>query len=284
MEQGWQMAYDVHARDFGLAFLLLASLCAYVWIRGRNTSFFGRSRVGFAVNGVFVLFTSSRAFILLSNRYIKEERNQTPLAFERFLFNIGFPCLLTAYIRICYHCLGNLKDHTSTILYLIVAQCYLFIIGDTLEETVLWDQRTVTKIIHILNSCALLCGLFAIIVYVKIFYSDSSHSDSNQINDFKLLSVDTSERINCEDVVIDRNNTKASKGANTEQIITLVTLLIGISCVVMKLCIMTRLFEVSDDDFDVKKSWRSLEYATIFRIFELGNSFMLWHLTKRIKI
>ena len=273
MDKAWQLDYDVHTRIFGLAFLLLAGLCAYASICASDT-FFAKPRVGYAVNGVFVLFTSSRAFILLLNRPTNEEGDRSPLAFERFLFNIGFPCLMTAYIRMCYHCLGILKDHTNTVFYLVVFQCYLFIIGDTFKATGLSDQCMVTNIIYILNACAFLCGLSAIIVYEKIFYSKSS-DNGTQINEFELVSVDSAKGLNCKAAVIDHK----TKSANAERIITFVILLIGISCAMMKLGVMTRIFEASDCIY--MKSW---EYATILRMIEMGNGLMLWHVTKRIKI
>ena len=272
MDKTWQQDFDVHARIFGLAFLLLAGVCAYASVCASST-FFAKARVGYAVNGVFVLFTSSRAFILLLNRSTNEERDRSPLAFERFLFNIGFPCLLTAYIRMCYHCLGILKDHTNTVLYLVVFQCYLFIIGDTFKATGLADQCMVINIIYILNACAFLCGLSAIIVCEKMFFSNSS-GNRTQINEFELVSVDTANGLICKAAVIDHK----AKSANAEPIITFVILLIGISCAMVKLGIMTRVFEASDCIY-----MKSREYATILRMIEMGNGLMLWHLTKRIK-
>ena len=274
MDKGWQLDYDAYTQIFGLAFLLLAGFFAHASACARNTSFFANSRVGYAVNGVFVLFTSSRGFILLLNRPTTEEGNRSPLAFERFLFNTGFPCLFTAYIRMCYHFLGSHKDYANTAYYLIVLQCYIFIIGDTLQATSLFDQCIVTNIIYILNSCAFLCGLSAIIVYVKIFCS-SSCDDGTQINEFELVSVDTAIGLHLKAAVIG----KKTRSANTEPMITLVILLIGISCAVIKLGNMTRIFEAWDN-IDMK-SW---EYATILRMIELGNGFMLWHVTKRIKL
>ena len=274
MDKGRQLDYDVRTQVFGLAFLLLAGLCAHASVCARKTSLFANSRVGYAVNGVFVLFTSSRGFILLVNRPTNEEGNRSPLAFEGFLFNIGFPCLFTAYIRMCYHLQGSHKSYANTVYYLIVLQCYIFIIGDTLQAVGLSDQCVVTNIIYILNSCALLCGLSTIIVYVKIFYSNSS-DNGTQINEFELLSVDTATGLHGKPAVIDNK----TKSANTEPLITLVVLLIGISCAVIKLGIMTKIFEAWDN-IDMK-SW---ECATILRMIELGNAFMLWHVTKRIKL
>ena len=259
MDKAWQLDYDVFTRIFGLAFLLLAGFCAYASICASNT-FFAKSRVSYAVNGVFVLFTSSRAFILLLNKPTKEEEDRSP--YERFLFNIGFPCLFTAYIRSCYHCQWIPIDHMTKAFYLIISQCFLFIIGDTFEATGLSDQCTETNIIYILNSCAFLCGLPAIIVYMKIFYSSSSDNGTH-INEFEHVSVIDSK----------------TKSANTEPIITLGILFIGISCAVIKLGIMTRIFETSDS-IDMK-SW---EYATILRMIEMGNGFMLWNLTKHIDL
>ena len=45
----------------------------------------------------------------------------------------------------------------------------------------------------------------------------------------------------------------------------------------IKLGIMTRISEASDSIY--MKSW---EYATILRMIEMGNGFMLWNFTKHI--
>ena len=272
MDKPWQLDYDVYTRIFGLAFLLLTGLRAYASICASNT-FFTRSRVGYAVNGVFILFTSSRAFILLLNRPANEEGDRSP--YERFLFNIGFPCLLTAYIRLCYHCLWIPKHHMNNAFYLVVSQSFFFIIGDTFEAMGFSDQCTEASIIDVLNSCAFLCGLSAIIVYVKVFYNNS-FDNGTDINEFELVSVVTTTGIHYKAAVID-NKTKSA--SCTEPIITLVILFIGTSCAVIKLGIMTRLFQASDSIY--MKSW---EYATILRMIEMGSGFMLWSLTKHINL
>ena len=102
---------------------------------------------------------------------------------------------------------------------LVVSQCFLFITGDTFEATGLSDQCTEINIIHILNSCAFLCDLPAIIVYVKIFYSISS-DNGTEINGFELVSVDTATGLHGKAAIIDSK----TKSANTEPIITLVIL------------------------------------------------------------
>ena len=73
----WQLIHEVHYVCFGMAFLLVAGLCLRASIRARYTLFFAKSRVHYAVNGVFVIFTTSRALILLLHRYVNEEAIQS---------------------------------------------------------------------------------------------------------------------------------------------------------------------------------------------------------------
>ncbi|CAB4009703.1 Hypothetical predicted protein [Paramuricea clavata] len=259
MDKGWQLTYEVHYVSFGMAFLLLAGLCLRASIRARNTSFFAKSRVHYAVNTVFVIFSTSRALILLLHRYVNEEAIQSSLV-ERFLFNIGFPCLITAYTRTCYHCQEWLKDHARLVFCLVASQFYLFIAADILKTMVSYDERVILNIDHVLIFCSFLCGLCAIIVYAKIFCSDSS------VDIIEGQDGGTEANVN------DMNKTRSS---NTVPIrVTFAILCIGISCVVIKLCIMAEILKVWHGDMDME-SWDSLMYANILRMIELGNAAMM---------
>jgi hypothetical protein len=251
-----------------MAFLLVAGLCLRASIRARYTLFFAKSRVHYAVNGVFVIFTTSRALILLLHRYVNEEAIQSP--FERFLFNIGFPCLITAYTRICYPCQERLKDHARLVFYLVVSQFYLFIAADILKIMVSYDERVILNINYVLIFCSFLCGLCAIIVYAKIFYSDCS-GISNDMKKSNVLSVDIIEGQDGETEANDMNKTRNS---NTDPIVTFAILCTGISCVVIKLCSVAGILKVWDGDMDME-SWDSLIYANILRMIELGNAAMM---------
>ena len=271
MDKGWQLTYEVHYVSFGMAFLLLAGLCLRASIRARYTSFFAKSRVHYAVNTVFVIFSTSRALILLLHRYVNEEAIQSSLV-ERFLFNIGFPCLITVYTRTCYHCQEWLKDHARLVFCLVVSQFYLFIAADILKTMVPYDERVILNIDHVLIFCSFLCGLCAIIVYARIFYSDCSDiSNDMKKSNVLWLSVDIIEG---QDGGTEANDMNKTRNSNTESIVTFAILCTGISCVVIKLCIMAGILKVWDGDMDME-SWDSLMYANILRMIELGNAAMM---------
>ena len=64
------------------------------------------------------------------------------------------------------------------------------------------------------------------------------------------------------------------RSSNTDPIVTFAILPIGISCVVIKLCIMAGILKVCDGDMDME-SWDSLMYANVLRMIELGNAAMM---------
>jgi hypothetical protein len=273
MDEEWQLAYDVHYMIFGMAFLLLTGSSIYALIRGRNMPL---SRINYAVNGVFVIFTASRALILLLHRYINEETHRSPLAFERFLFNVGFPCLVTAFTRICYLGLEHGVNHAQLAFDLVVVQCYLFVIAESLETTLPCDQHVVQNIISLLAVGSLMCGLCAMIAYGKISYDDTSDV-CTQMEKSNVVSVDIVERPNCK---TEGNDMEKTRSENRESTVTAVISCIGGSCAVMKLWVISGILKVWDGDMDME-SWYSLMYANILRMIELGNSAMMLYLIHR---
>ena len=265
----WQLIYEVHYVSFGMAFLLMAGLCLRASIRGHNTLFFSKSRVHHTVNGIFVIFSTSRALILLLHRHVNTESTQS--SFERLLLDVGLPCLITAYTRIFYHCQDCIKDYERLVFCLVVLQYYLFIVADILQTMVSYDERESLNIDRVLIFCSFLCGLCAIVVSAKIFYSDSSDI-SNDMKKSNVLDVDIIEGQDAETKVNVMNKRRSS---NTEPIVTFAITCIGISCVVIKLCIMAGILKVWDGDMDME-SWGSWIYANILRMIVLGNAALMY--------
>ena len=282
MDKEWLFFYDVHYVIFGIAFTLVACSCLYASIRARNTSIlFAKSSLQYAaVNGIFIVFASSQALILLLYRTKKEEASLSALDFEQFLLNIGFPCLMTVYIRIGYHCLESLKGHYARfVFHFVVLQCYLFIIVDMLERTVPSGPNVIVNMDYWYNfiSFFVVCALFSIIVYIKIFCR-GSFDISDQVKNSKVLSVDIAEELYSETDGNDVTETEGESSENKESVVTFVVLCIGIGCVTIYVCILAGTRAMWDNNADME-SWHSWMYANVLRFIELGNVVMMSYFT-----
>ena len=211
MTKEWRLLYEIHHIIFGIAFLLLAGSCLYAVIRAQNNSPFNKSRISYAVNAVFIIFYFSRALTLLLHAYGSGELS------TKFIFNIGWPCLMTANaytIRSRFKCLKYRARN------MVVLQCYAFIIIEIAETTVPDGPHIGLHIHFLLAFCLFVCGVCAYIVHAKIFVSSTFDISKYRKDMTKLdsLNAEIIEVSNCEkegeDVVDNR------RGACIEVIVT----------------------------------------------------------------
>ncbi len=135
MKEEWNLIYEVHYIFFGIAFLFLTASRVHAMIQARNTPLFAKSRINYAINAVLLIFTSSRALVLLLHGYVNDaESVPSILAIDKFLINIGFPCLIAAYTCIIHPHLGYLKDRERCAAVIVLVHCYLFIAAEIVED------------------------------------------------------------------------------------------------------------------------------------------------------
>ena len=277
MKEKWHLAYEVHRVFFGTSFLLLTGSCLRVMIRATNTkTLFTKSRISYTINAVVVIFTLSRALALLLHGYVNDEAIPAIFAFENFLFNIGFPCLIAAYTRMIYPCLEYLKDRARCLFNMVFVQCYIFIIAGIAEATDPYGQHVSSYVNFILSSSSMLCSLCAFIAYAKTFRSNSS----NDIEKSNGLTVEIINTTSSETTANDMNERKATIKENT---VTVSIACIWVVCVVIRSCIMTGNLKDLGNDIDVE-SWYSWMYANVLRVIELGNAAIMSNLVQRVTL
>ncbi len=281
MKEEWQLVYEVHYIFFGLAFLSLSGSWIRAMVHARNPPLhdFAKSRIFCAINTALVIFTSSRALLLLLHGYVNDESVPSDLAFDQFLFNIGFPCLIAAYTRTIYPCLESPKHRARCVLAIVLVQCYFFIVAEIIETTVSDGQRICQYINIILSSSSFLFGQCALIFYAKTFFSNSSDVSTHTKN-LDGLSVDTVEEATFEMKPYEMYQWSATY---REKIATFLILCIWISCVVMRSLIVTGDLKFWDNDIGMD-SWYSWIYANVLRIIELGNAAIMSRLVQHITL
>ncbi len=209
---------------------------------------------------------------------LNDESVPSVLAFDQFLFNIGFPCLIAAYTRIIYPCLQYLKDRARGVFNIVMVQCYFFIVAEIVETTVPFGQRACQFINIMLSSSSFLFGLGALIFYAKTFFSNNDFSTDMKNSDG--LSVDIVKKTTCEMKVYEKNQWSATYRG---KIVTFLILFIWISCVVIRSCIVTGDLKLWGNDIGVD-SWYSWIYANVLRMIELGNAAIMSRLVQRITL
>ncbi len=278
MKEEWQLAYELHGIFFGIAFLLLtvsyirAMICA-----SDTTPLFSEFHVHSAINAVLVMFTSSRAFVLLLHAYIKDEAVTSVLDFDKFLFNISFPCLIAAYTGIIYPCLKYLKDRAQSVFDIVLLQCYLFMIAEISEITIPFGQHISLYISFILMFLSFLCGVCALISYTKTIYTNS-FDISNDGRKSAGISVEISEETKCETDAYHMNTWKG-----IDNIVTVSLSCIWIACVMIRMCIRSGILKTWGNDIGMD-TWYSWLYASVLYLIELGSAAIMSHLVQRITL
>jgi hypothetical protein len=248
-------------------------------IRSRNTARFTKSHISYAINAVLVLFTSSRALVLVLHGYVKVETVPAVISSDKFLFNIGFPCLIAAYSRAIYPCLKYLKDRIRRVFEIVLVQCYVFVVAEIVEATVLDDQHISLHVHFILCASFCLYGLFVLIVNGRNLFRSSSDIGNNT-KQMNSLSVQIIEETNCK--TEDHDMTKR-RSVISEKIVSVSILSIGVACFVMRSCIMTGNIKEWGDDIEME-SWYSWLLAAVLRMIELGNAAVMSHVIQRVTL
>jgi hypothetical protein len=278
MKEEWDLIYELHYIFFGVAFLFLTAWRVHAIIQACKTPLLVKSRINYAVNTVLLIFTSSRALVLLLHGYGNNESASLILATHKFLFNIGFPCLIAAYTCIIYPYLEYLKDRERCVLAIVLVQSYLFIAAETVETTIPYGQHVSLYINFILSSSSFLFVLWALIFYTKSFFSKSSDISMVAKNS-DSLSVDI-----VEEKTHEMKPHKMNSGSATyREIVALFILLIWISCAVIWSCIMTGDLKVWNNDICMD-SWYSWMYANVLRMIELINAAVMLRLIQHVTL
>ena len=276
MQERWQLVYKVQYIFFGIAFLLLTGSCVCAMIRSRNTARFTKTHISYAINAVLVLFTSSRALVFVLHGYVKVETVPAVFSSDKFLFNIGFPCLIAAYSRAIYPCLKYLKDRIRRVFEIVLVQCYVFVVAEIVETTVLDDQHISLHVHFILS--ASFC-LFVLSVNGRNLFRSSSDI-SNNTKQMNSLSVQIIEETNCK---TEDNDMTKRRSVISEKIVSVSILSIGVACFVIRSCIMTGNIKEWGDDIEME-SWYSWVLAAVLRMIELGNAAVMSHLIQRVTL
>jgi hypothetical protein len=261
---------------FGIAFLLLTGSCVRAMIRFRNTTRFTKTHISYAINAVLVLFTSSRALVFVLHGYVKVETVPAVFSSDKCLFNIGFPCLIAAYSSAIYPCLKYLKDRIRRVFEIVLVQCYVFVVAEIVETTVLDDQHISLHVHFILS--ASFC-LFVLSVNGRNLFRSSSDI-SNNTKQMNSLSVQIIEETNCK---TEDNDMTKRRSVISEKIVSVSILSIGVACFVIRSCIMTGNIKEWGDDIEME-SWYSWVLAAVLRMIELGNAAVMSHLVQRVTL
>ena len=279
MQERWQLVYKVQSIFFGIAFLLLTGSCVRTIIRSRNTTRFTKTHISYAINAVLVLFTSSRALVLVLHGYVKVETVPAVFSSDKFLFNIGFPCLIAAYSRAIYPRLKYLKDRIRRVFEIVLVQCYVFVVAEIVETTVLDDQHISLHVQFILSASFCLYGLFVLIINGRNLFRSSSDIGNNT-KQMNSLSVQIIEETNCK---TEDNDMTKRRSVISERIVSVSILSIGVACFVIRSCIMTGNIKEWGDDIEME-SWYSWVLAAVLRMIELGNAAVMSHLIQRVTL
>jgi Trk-type K+ transport system membrane component len=110
--------------------------------------------------------------VFVLHGYVKVETVPAVFSSDNFLFNIGFPCLIDAYSRAIYPCLKYLKDRIRRVFEIVLVQCYVFVVAEIVETTVLDDQHISLHVHFILSASFCLYGLFVLIVNGRNLFLD----------------------------------------------------------------------------------------------------------------
>ena len=275
IQERWQLVYRVQYIFFGIAFLLLTGSSVCAMIRSRNTARFTKSHISYAINAVLVLFTSSRALLFVLHGYVKVETVPAVFSSDKFLFNIGFPCLIAVYSRTIYPCLKYLKDRVRRVFEIVVVQCYVFVLAEVVETTVLNDQHICLYVQFVLSSASCLYGLFVLIVNGRNLFR--SYSDiNNDTKQMDSLSVQIIEETNCK---TESNDMNKRRSVISEKIVSVSILSIGVACFVIR---MENIKEWGDD-IEVE-SWYSWVLTDVLHMIELGNAAVMSHLVQRVTL
>ena len=260
-----------------MAFALLTAWCLSVLIHARNSLPTTKYRLSYAINGALVIFNINQALMLLLHRYLSDEVAAALLTFEKFLFKLGFPCLIAGYIRISYPCLDYRNGRTRFVFNLLVLQSCLFIISDIVETRLSYVEpfeRFVLFINIIISVVSLIYAIFC-----SMRHNDYCES-TKKLDNLSTLAIDMKE---------DENPTRSSAEKKMHSTIRQPMLALGISsisvgCVVIRSCIFINgNLKSWNNDIDME-SWYSWMYANIFRGVELGNVVAMSYLVHRITL
>ena len=277
MEKDWQLIYEVHHIVFGILFLALSAATLHAMIRIKNTSFFMKPQLSYAIHSLFVIFTSNRALVLLWQGFVNDEIVvRRAFDFEKFLFNIGFPCLiagLAAYSRAVFACMDHLEGRAQLVFHVVLTQCYLYITAEIVETMVANDQPVSLLIHFVLTVTSFLCVLRGIFVYARP--SSSGVSDGEKKLNFQ--SVEIVGESNCK---MKADDIGRKRVGNKEMIVSVLILCIWIVYGVFKSCIKTELMKKWNDNMD-GKSWFALMAVSVLRMLELCNAAVMSNLATR---
>ena len=275
MMENLNLAKEIHYGIFGLAFCLLIVRCLYLLIHARNSLSINKSRLCYAINGALVVFNSNQALMLLLHRYLSDELSASHLAFEKFLFKLGFPCLVAAYLPISYPCLDYLNDRTRFVFDLLLLQCCLFIISDIVGAKLSYLEPFERLVLYMNIIISVVSLIYAISFSMR--YKDCFGS-TKQMDNLNLRGIDIKENGNQE-----QSNVLATMSATTRPpVVVLGISCISIACVVIRSCIFFG-GNLKSWDNDME-SWYSWMYASVFRGVELGNVAIMSHLIHRISL
>ena len=248
----WQdmgLFLEVHYLAFGISYIFVAVWCLRISIRGH--------RMSYGVKGVAVMFIASRGLIFL-HRFVNEQGKRI-YSFERFLFNIALPCLITAYIRTWYHFGKCLKGQTKCVFSLVVLQCNLYIITDFIGATFPYGL-VVLAMQYLLISCAGIIGLCIIIIYNKTHYACPCNNSYQMVNKY-----------------VNQYSNTTRKSANIEKFLTAVVFCIGIACALVKACIMLGISNIWNGKLNME-SCTSFVFENILRMIELDIAIVMFFL------
>ena len=277
MTVDWQLTYEIHYTIFGVAFALLTAWCLSVLIHARNSLSTTKYRLCYSMNGALVIFNINQALMLLLHRYLSDEVAAALLAFDKFLFKLGFPCLIAGYVCIPYPCFDYLNDRTRFVFNLLVLQCCLFIISDIVETGLSYGEQFERLVLFINIIISVVSLIYAI--FCSIRHDDYCES-TKKMDNLPGLAIDIKE---------DENPTLSSAknkihGTTRQPVLALGISCISVACVVIRSCIFTNgnLKSWNNADIDME-NWYSWIYANVFRGVELGNvaamSYLVHHIT-----